>query len=66
MGNRFIIFIGIGLLFLLIISTIEFKSIKNSILYMFSSIPRGIYFTIGFLRPVKAPNKFPKDVMVIK
>jgi len=57
---------GIGLLFLLVISTIEFKSIKNSILYMFSSIPRGIYFTIGFLRPVKAPNKFPKDVMVIK
>ena len=57
---------AIGLLFLLIISTIEFKSIKNSIVYMFSSIPRGIYFVIGFLRPVKAPNNFPKDVVIIK
>lgn len=57
---------AIGLLFLLIISTIEFKSIKNSIVYMLSSIPRGIYFTIGFLRPVKDPNKFPKEVVVIK
>lgn len=56
----------IGLLFLLIISTMEFRSVKNSIVYMFSSIPRGFYFTIGFLRPIKDLNKFPKDVIVIK
>lgn len=56
----------IGLLVLLIITIKEFKSIKKSIIYMFSSIPRGIYFTIGFLRPIKDPNNFPKDVIVIK
>ena len=56
----------IGLLILLLINIIKEQNIKNSIIYMFTAIPRGIYFTIGFLRPVKDPDNFPKDVIVIK
>ena len=55
-----------GFLLLLAIAFIECQSIKQSILYMFSSIPRSIYFIIGFLIPVKDPHNFPKDVIVIK
>ena len=55
----------IGLLFLLIINIIKFRNIKDSVFYMFSSIPRGIFFMIGFLRPMKNPDNFPKDVIVI-
>lgn len=57
---------AIGLLFLLILNILKSRNLKSSVLYMFSSIPRGIYFTIGFLRPVKDPNNFPKEVIVIK
>jgi predicted neutral ceramidase superfamily lipid hydrolase len=56
----------IGLLILLLINIIKEQNIKNSIIYMFTAIPQGIYFTIGFLRPVKDPDNFPKDVIVIK
>lgn len=56
----------IGLMILLLINIIKEQNIKKSIIYMFTAIPRGIYFTIGFLRPVKDPDNFPKDVIVIK
>jgi glycosyltransferase involved in cell wall biosynthesis len=56
----------ISLLLLLIFNVIESKSVKRSLISAFSSIPRGIYFAIGFLKPIKDPNNFPKDVSVIK